>query len=119
MDTITLKSLSFHAKHGYYDEEREKGNRFEVDLVAEGHFRMAVGGKQLSATFDYEQAERVVQKIMTGESDYLIETLCSKIGDELFNRFSIVKKLRVSVRKLNPPLKTDARFAEITMEWKR
>ncbi|MDX1591225.1 MAG: dihydroneopterin aldolase [Balneolaceae bacterium] len=119
MDTITLKSLSFHAKHGYYDEEREKGNQFEVDLVAKGHFKNSAGSQQLSATFDYEKAERIVHAVMTDEPEYLIETLCSKIGEELFIRFSIVKTLIVTVRKLNPPLKTDARYAEISMEWKR
>lgn len=119
MDTIILKSLSYHAKHGYYEEERVRGNHFEVDLVAKGHFRESAGGKQLSETFDYEKAEEEVRSVMTGRSEYLIETLCSEIGDALFSRFSIVQKLRVSVRKLHPPLQTNALYAEISMEWKR
>ena len=119
METITLKSLSYHAKHGYYEEERVRGNRFEVDLVARGHFRDAAGGTNLAGTFDYEQAEKAVCSIMKGRSEYLIETLCSEIGDVLFSRFTILQSLRVSVRKLNPPLETGAEYAEITMEWKR
>lgn len=119
METITLKSLTYHAKHGYYEEERVHGNHFEVDLVAKGYFRKSAGGEQLSETFDYEQAEKEVHSVMTGRSEYLIETLCSEIGDALFSRYSIVQTLRVSVRKLNPPLQTSALYAEITMEWKR
>ncbi|WP_158278696.1 dihydroneopterin aldolase [Rhodohalobacter mucosus] len=119
MDTITLKSLSYHAKHGFYEEERVHGNQFEVDLVAKGHFRKSAGGEELSKTFDYEQAEKAVRSIMNGRSEYLIETLCAEIGEALFNRYSIVETLQVSVRKLNPPLQTDALYAEITMEWTR
>jgi len=119
LETITLKSLSYHAKHGYYEEERVRGNQFEVDIVAKGHFRKSAGSDQLTETFDYEQAEGEVCAVMTGRSEYLIETLCSEIGDALFDRFRIVQTLRVSVRKLNPPLQTDALYAEITMEWKR
>lgn len=119
MDTITIKSLSFHAKHGYYQSERENGNTFEVDVFADGNFRDAAGGDNLSKTFDYEKAEQVISNIMNGSSEMLIETLCSKIGHELFIMFDILSSLKVSVRKLHPPLKTASEYAEITMRWKR
>lgn len=118
-DTITLKSLALHAKHGYYDEEREKGNRFEIDLTASGNFRRSSDGDDLTQTFDYEKAEQVVLDVMNGPPEKLIETLCQKIGNHLFSEFTMIKALSVTVRKLNPPIQTPAAYAEITMRWNR
>lgn len=119
MDRITLKSLQFHGKHGYYDRERKQGNQFEVDITAWGDFKQSAGEDNLRLTFNYLKAEEVARKVIEGKSRKLIETLCSHIGDQLFKDFSGLQKLQVSVRKLNPPIKTPAKYAEILMEWNR
>lgn len=120
MDRITIKSLSFHAKHGHNKQERIDGNRFQVDVVAYGSFRHAAShDDDLRDTFDYAKAERIVKKVMLGDSRKLIETLCKEIGDHIFYEFSIVQSLAVSVRKLSPPIETDAAYAEISLEWNR
>lgn len=119
MDRITLKSLSFHAKHGHNRQERIDGNRFEVDITAFGNFRRSVAQEDLTQTFDYATAEKIVRGVMAGESRKLIETLCVLIGDKLFDTSPTVKKLSVSVRKLSPPVETPAAYSEITMEWNR
>lgn len=120
LDRITLKSLAYEAKHGYYDDERRGGNRFEIDLTAYGSFRAAAtNDHNLEITFDYERAEQIVSEVMHGEPKKLIETLCSEIGSKIFEAFPVVKHLNVSVRKLNPPIKTEASYAEVTLEWKR
>lgn len=120
MDRITLKSLSFRAKHGYDEKERVEGNHFEVDLIAYGPFRGAAAeDNDLRQTFNYQQAEQIVSEVMNGESRKLIETLCRAIGGRVFEAFPILTSLRVSVRKLSPPIKTKAAYAEITLEWNR
>ena len=119
MDKITINSLKFIGLHGYYDRERMDGNEFEVDVTAKGDFKSAIENDDLTQTFNYEIVEEVAGEILTGEPEKLIEALCKKIGDQLFERSPHVKKLAVTVRKLNPPIKTPAAFAEITMKWKR
>lgn len=120
MDRITLKSLSFHANHGYDEKERVEGNQFEVDIIAYGPFRGAADGdNDLRQTFNYQQAEQIVSEVMMGESRKLIETLCSTIGSRVFEAFPIISSLKVSVRKLSPPINAKAAYAEITLEWNR
>lgn len=119
MDKITIKSLKFKGLHGYYDRERVDGNEFEVDVTVKGDFRPAIQNDDLEQTFNYEIVEEVAGSILSGDSEKLLETLCVKIGDQLFERSPKVKKLTVTVRKLNPPIKTPAAHAEITMKWKR
>ncbi len=119
MDTITLKALKFRGKHGYYEQERAKGNDFELDVVASGHFRAATSDNDLNKTFNYEMVQEVAEAVFSGPQEKLIETLCQNIGDQIFDKTPHIKQLEVSVRKLNPPIESEAIYAEITMQWKR
>lgn len=119
MDTITLKSLEFHGKHGYYDEERREGNHFELDVIVRGNFQPAIDDDNLDETFNYEVVKEIGEQVFNGPSEKLIETLCKRIGDEIFERSDVVKELIVSLRKLNPPIGVPAQYAEITMKWNR
>ena len=119
MSRLTLKSLRFHALHGYYEEERIEGNDFEVDLVFYADLSEAGRSDDLGLTIDYQKAESVVYEIMEGPSVKLIETLTLRIGEQLFETFPVLQKLEVSVRKLHPPIETDAEYSEVQMTWKR
>jgi len=119
LDKITIKSLKFRGNHGYYDHERETGNDFELDITASGHFKPSIQESDLNMTFDYERAQEIAAGIIHGPSVKLIETLCFNIGERIFEQFDYVKRLKVSLRKMSPPVKNPARYAEITMKWKR
>ena len=119
MDTVTVKRLQFRAKHGYYERERQEGNRFEVDLEFNLNLSAAADSDDLSKTVDYQEAERIVREIMHGPSVHLIETLTRRIGQKLFVSFPSVRNLEVRVRKMNPPLKTQTEYSEVVMKWQR
>ncbi len=119
MDILTLKGLKFRGYHGYYEEERQNGNNFEVDLVFSADLRKAASSDDLADTIDYQQAAETVRSVMEGPSVKLIETLTERIGDQLFERFTHVQKLEVSVRKINPPLDVKTEYSEIQMIWQR
>ena len=119
MDTLVLNGLRYHARHGYYEEERERGNEFEVDLIFTLDLKPAGRKDYLSKTVNYEEAETIVHAIMESPSVKLIETLAVMIGEKLFETFSNVKKLEVRLRKLNPPLKRPANYSEVRLTWQR
>jgi dihydroneopterin aldolase len=119
MDSLTLKGLRFNALHGYYEEEREQGNDFEVDLEFGLNLRPAGETDDLSKTIDYQKAEMLVRKVMEGPSIKLIETLALRIGDSVFEQFAELHKLEVAVRKLSPPIDTQSKYSEVTMSWQR
>jgi dihydroneopterin aldolase len=119
LDHITLKSLRFDGKHGYLDKEREAGNRFELDVKAAGYFKASIRGSDLKKTFDYNLVKKVAEDVFTGPSEKLIESLCKRIGDRIFEQAPLVEEMSVSLRKLNPPIGAPCDYAEITMTWKR
>lgn len=119
LDTITIKALKFYGKHGYYDHEREKGNQFELDVTAKGYFKESVKQDDLNKTFDYQQVEKIAGKVFSGPPEKLIEALCLRVGERIFEQMPLVKQLKVGLRKMNPPIETQAEYAEIIMKWKR
>ena len=119
METLTLKSLQFHAGHGYYEKERKEGNDFEVDLIFRGNLRKAGDSDKLSDTIDYQEVLETVTSVMEGPSVKLIETLAKQIGDRIFDRFDDAQELEIAVRKLHPPLDTETAYSEIRMQWPR
>ncbi len=119
MDTLTLKSIQLKGKHGVYPSEREKGNHFELDVIFRGDFKPAGEKDDLALTPDYRAAEQIVNDIISGPSQLLIESLCKKIGDRLFHHFPDVFQMEVALRKMAPALKTPVEYAEIRMQWQR
>ncbi|MDZ7682983.1 MAG: dihydroneopterin aldolase [Fodinibius sp.] len=119
MERLTLKSLHFHAYHGYYPREREEGNDFEIDLIFSANLRPAGDSDDLRDTVDYQKVTQIAASVMEGESVKLIETLAKRIGDRLFEHFEKVEALEVRMRKLNPPLDVETAYSEITMQWPR
>ena len=118
MDQLTLKGMSFHARHGYFDEEKVKGNDFEVDLIFKLSLEEAGRSDNLQHTIDYGKARALVEEILMRPPINLIEHLCLLIGEQLFNTFQ-PEKLKVKVRKLNPPMEGDTRYSEVSMKWPR
>lgn len=116
---LIIKSLKYRSQHGFYEEERRDGNDFEVDLIFDLDLRKAGRSDDLAQTLNYEEAEATVREVMEGPSRKLIETLVLNIGERLFGKFPEVQHLKVSVRKLNPPLKAETNYSEVTMTWQR
>lgn len=119
MDQLTIKGLKLRGLHGYHDFEREQGNDFEIDLIFTADLRASARGDDLSQTIDYQDAVAIVEEVIDGPSQKLIETLAATIGDRLFDRYPSAQKLTVALRKLSPPLNVDTDYSEVQFSWKR
>lgn len=109
--------MQYNALHGFYDREREEGNHFEIDLLFKFPVLDAAKNDDLSQTVSYEKAQELVNSVMYGPSKRLIETLAYDIGESIFQEFDFLESLTVRVRKLNPPMETASRYAEISLQW--
>lgn len=112
INIVKIHNAVFYAFHGVADGEQDLGGKYEVDMEAYLDFRSAAEKDSLSDTLDYERAYNFIKDIVCKKKHMLIETVCYKIVDELFERFSPVEKVRVKVRKYNPPLKGVVEFVE-------
>ncbi len=101
---IKIKNATFYGYHGVRSEEQSVGGKFEADVDIYTDFSEAVKEDNLDKTIDYHKVYSFMYHLALEQKYYLIESLASKIADELLIKFDRISKIVVRVRKNNPPL---------------
>jgi len=102
-DLVEIRGLKLRGRHGVTEEERTHEQPFVINLAARLDARPAAKLDDLSSTLDYEEAVRIVAKIVTGESYQLLETLADKIARALLVNPRVMD-VWVRVAKTEAPL---------------
>lgn len=103
-DVIRLSNMLFHAFHGVWDEEREVGQRFEVDIEIMMDTSTAGRSDLLRDTIDLYKIYECVEVIVTQRKYKLVEALAEAIAGTLLEKFAM-PQLLVRVRKPNSPIR--------------
>lgn len=111
---VSLKGLKFFAYHGYYDEERKKGNDFICDVQVELKSFDALDDN-IHDTVNYEDLFKIVEVEMQNTRK-LLETVAYSIISKIKELDNVVAA-SVSLSKLNPPIKGQADSAVVKMEF--
>lgn len=102
-DEIVLTGVRAFGRHGVYEHERREGQEFVVDVTLYLSTARAAASDDVAQTVHYgEVAQRVVE-IVGGEPLNLIETLASRIADDLLTR-DPVRMVAVTVHKPHAPI---------------
>jgi 7,8-dihydroneopterin aldolase/epimerase/oxygenase len=104
LNIIRIKKAVFYAYHGVLSEEQSVGGKFEADVDIYTNFKEAAKSDSLKRTIDYDKAYKFMYQMALEEKHYLIETLATKIADELLKKFINIERVAVRIRKNNPPL---------------
>jgi 7,8-dihydroneopterin aldolase/epimerase/oxygenase len=109
MLTVSLHGIKIHALIGLYPEEKISGNDFEVDVdiwLPEA----------LPWPFaDYSVVFATVNEVF-GRPAELLETLVYDIYLAWREQNPIAEKVRVGVRKMNPPLGGTVAYSQVCFE---
>ncbi len=100
---IRLNNIIFYAHHGYYQAERELGQKFQVDLEIEADFSRAIQSDSLNDAVDFEAIYHSVYNIFSSYKFTLLETLADRIAREVMEKFQVLSVL-IRVRKPQVPL---------------
>jgi len=103
VDVIRLKNMIFYAHHGYYEAERELGQKFEVDIELQCDFRGAAINDDLKKTIDYRKIYKIAKEIFENYKFKLIETVAERIASRILELPGIENVL-IRVRKPHVPL---------------
>jgi dihydroneopterin aldolase len=115
-DLVEIRGLKLRGRHGVTEEERGAEQPLVVNLAARIDARPAAILDELSSTLDYEEAVRIVAKIVTGESYQLLETLADRIARALLANARVLD-VWVRVAKTEAPLPEDVE--EVAVEVSR
>jgi dihydroneopterin aldolase len=101
--TIVLMGLEFEGRHGASATERRSTRKFVVNLELDVDVSQAETSDRLPDTIDYCIAADTVVSLGTGEPHRLLESLARRMVDALRARIPAAKRVRLELRKLNPP----------------
>jgi dihydroneopterin aldolase len=111
MLTVSLHGIRLHALHGLYPQEQIVGNVFEIDVDI---FISASGDKQLPFV-DYSMIHKVTDEAFK-QPGQLLETFALYIHTSLKEKVPEAEKIKVTIRKMHPPLPGDIRYAQVCYE---
>jgi len=114
MGTVKVENIRIFAYHGCLKEESKIGSNYRVDLEVDADLQTSAKTDKLSDTVDYVFLNRIIKEEMSKPS-HLLETVCRRILDRIFNEDALVKKATVWVSKLNPPIGGDVERVTIKM----
>ena len=117
MYVIRMKNCAFFARHGVHDEEERLGQRFYIDAALTVDPGDALESDAIGDTVDYGVAFGVIEKIVTGERRYLIESLALEVARALTARFPQIARAEITVRKPNAPVAGVLDHVEVTIVW--
>lgn len=109
MLTVSLHGIRIQAPHGLYKEEHVLGNVFEIDVD------VWLSDVQPWPFADYSVIQSTVAEIF-GKPEALLETLVYSTHATLKQRIEAAEKIRVAVRKLNPPLPGEVAYSQVCYE---
>jgi len=104
MGEISLEGIEIFAYHGLYDEERQKGSKFLIDIKIETNFDHAAIDDDISGTVNYEKLYYIISREMAIPSK-LLENVTKRIVDKTLAEFPQILSISVAVSKLNPSIK--------------
>jgi len=78
-DRIVVTGLELWGYHGVFDHEKQRGQRFLIDLDIELDTAGAAGSDDVADTLNYAELIDAVEAVVTGEPVDLIETLAAKV----------------------------------------
>ena len=109
MLTVSLHKIKIIAPHGLYPEEHILGNTFEIDVD------LTLPDAQPWPFADYTIIQKIVADIFQLPGQ-LLETFVSNIYIALKGQFPFAIKIRVAVRKMNPPMAGEAAYSQVVYE---
>ena len=118
MDIIKLTNIVFYAHHGYYEAERELGQRFELDIEVTCDLRPAAEDDELKSTVDYRKIYSIAKDAFENYKFKLLETVAERIAKQILETQDVSSVL-IRVRKPHVPLNGFLDHIEIEILRKR
>lgn len=100
---VSLENIRLYGYHGASQNERELGQRFEIDVEITADLADAVASDRMAKTVNYEQVYRLVESEVVNEKYHLLETMADKIARDVLRQFNALEVV-VRIRKPSVPI---------------
>lgn len=103
-DRIEITGLFGFGYHGLFDDERENGQGFLVDVILNIDLSKVSKSDLIEDTVNYSTVCDLVLEQIVGPPVTLIERLAGKIAELILRDYPTVESVRVTVHKPDAPV---------------
>ena len=103
-DTIFVKGLVIHARHGVMDHETEVGQRFVIDLELYSDLTESSRTDHLSDTVSYANVVTTAVSAFKNTNYKLLERAAGAVADAILAAFPRIRAVKVTVHKPHAPI---------------
>jgi len=103
-DTIFIKGLVIHARHGVMDHETEVGQRFVVDLELFADLTESSLTDHLADTVSYANVVTTAVAAFKDTNYKLLERAAGAVADAILAAFPRIRSVNVTVHKPHAPI---------------
>ena len=119
MDEIRIERLKVYANHGYYEDEKQYGQYFEIDAVLRLSLQNAGMTDCLDDTVNYAAVCAFLSEEMIKRAVDLIETVAEELAVKLLNRYEMIQEIELEVRKPEAPMEQKVSCVSVRVFRKR
>lgn len=114
-DSVEIKGLFGFGCHGLFDDERENGQGFLVDLVLNMDLSKVSKSDLIDDTVNYSTVCDLVLAQIVGPPVTLIERLAGQIAELILRDYPKVDSVRVTVHKPDAPVAAKVRDISVSI----
>ncbi len=114
---VSLNGVRFFSYHGFYPEEQILGTEFIVNIDTELEV-YGSGADNIANTINYERLLQIASEEMKTPRK-LIETVAHSILERIRHEFLAVQFIRISIRKMHPPMGAEINNSTIELSFSR
>lgn len=114
-DLLRLRNITIFGFYGVSPQEREVGQKIEIDLELHADLSAACASDSLQDTINYETVYTTVMELVGAGKRYrLLESLGEEICGTILRRYP-VSRVVIRLRKLNLPFPNNLSHIEIEL----
>jgi 7,8-dihydroneopterin aldolase/epimerase/oxygenase len=103
-DTIFIKGIVIHARHGVMEHETEVGQRFVIDLELASDLAESSRTDKLADTVSYSNVVATATAAFKDDNYKLLERAAGAVADAILADFSRISAVKVTVHKPHAPI---------------
>jgi len=103
MGIIQVNNIKLYAYHGCLEEEAKIGSWYRVAVEVKADLKKSAKTDNLKDTVDYVHLNLIVKEEMAIRSK-LLEEVAQRILNRFFKEIPMIKKAKIEVAKINPPI---------------
>ncbi|MGJ5177310.1 dihydroneopterin aldolase [Bradyrhizobium oligotrophicum] len=103
-DTIFIKGVLIHARHGVMEHESEVGQRFVIDLELYTDLSDSSRSDRLADTVSYSDVVETATAAFKDVNYRLLERAAGAVADAILSTFARIRAVKITVHKPHAPI---------------